>query len=341
MPTSKKLKYYDLERELQKKITHSVYFFTREESFLKDKAFKSLKKNIVDEKLVDFNYYVFYGKEVEASRILEELDNPPVASPKKLIIVRDFHSMYSSQKEKIVEYTKNPYESNVLVLETGKIDMRKTIYKTLSKNARVYYFYHAYDQKQAANFIKAEVRKKNKKIAPSAVSSLIEYVGLDLLSINNELQKLFLYSKNKYEISLSDVQNCVVANKGFTIFELQEVLAMKNLEKSLRIMGNLIENGSSEVGIVIMITRFFKKIWKLVIEREIGNKPKNEIVKSVPYFNREKYWRIIVGLKLNDFPLIFKILLETDRKLKSMDLRKTNMELMVYRLCRYNEIRKI
>lgn len=336
MAKKRKLKYDDLLRELKKGETEPVYFFTREETLLKDKAFKSLKRAVIKKDFEDFNYFVFYGKEVTATTILEELDNPPVESDKKLIIIRNFQSMQFQCKKKIVEYTKNPYQENVLVIETGKVKLNKGIYSQLAKNSQVYYFYHAYNERQAAAFVRKEIRDAGKQISPSAISLIIDSVGLDLLAINNELQKLFLFTKSKNKIALSDVENCVGVTKGNTIFELRENLAEKNLNQSLRIANNMIKNGKTEVFMVIMITRYFKILWRISFMTHKQNRAKSEISKHVPYYNRKDYFRLAKSYNLNDFEAIFDILLETDRKLKSLSLdKKLILEFMIYKICKY------
>ncbi|MBS3741853.1 MAG: DNA polymerase III subunit delta [Candidatus Cloacimonetes bacterium] len=335
MSPKKKLKYYDLKRELKKGKTHPVYFFTREESLLKDKAFKRLKEILIPKKLEDFNFFVFYGTETDANTVLEQLDNPPVQIDKKLVIVKNFESMHYQHKKKILKYAKNPHDDNVLVLETGKVDMRKSIYKTLAKIARVYYFYHAYNEARAAKFVREEVRESDKRIAPSAVSLLVEYVGLDLLGLNNELQKLFLYTHTKNEIKLDDVEKCVGSVKGHTIFELQETLADKNLQRSLKILQNLVDNGLQEVWIVIMLTRFFKILWKTTFLIKKYGKTREAVASNLPYYNRKKYLRMAASYELEEIQRIFEILLDTDKKLKSLSINKIIiMDLMVYKICR-------
>lgn len=337
MSASKKIKYNDFVNELKAGKKFPVYFFTREESLLKDKAFSVLRKVFVSKDKEDFNYFVFYGEETEANTILEELDNPPIQNDKKLIVVRNFQNMHFQHRKKIVEYTKNPHPDNVLVIETGKVDLRKKLYSTLAKNTHVVYFYHAYNEKEAAAFINSEIKKVNKLIKPSTVSLLVEYVGLELLRLNNELQKLFLFTQGKKEITREDVEKCVGVIKDNNIFELREALARRDLQRSLKIMENLLENGEKEVGIVIMVTRFFKTLWKINYLLNQRKKSRAEIERNLPYYNSKTYVRLAAQYNDDEFPKIFAVLLDIDKKIKSLSInRSVIMTLMVYNICNLN-----
>ncbi|MEA2104357.1 MAG: DNA polymerase III subunit delta [Candidatus Cloacimonadota bacterium] len=335
MAVAKKLKYFDLVREIESGRIHPLYFFSQDESLLKDKAFRLLKQKIIDPRYEAFNYFVFHGEETNASQIIQELQNPPVVSEKKLIIVRNFDKLHFQYQQKVVNFVEKPIPDLVFVLETGKVDMRKAVFKKLTKIAASYYFYHAYNEIAASNFLRQEVRKHHKNISPSAVRLMIRYIGLNLQEINNELEKLLLYVSNKNQIALDDVQNCVGAFKGNTVFELQDAIVHKNVKYAIQILENLLSHGQSGVFILIMLTRFFKTMWKISILKYQQNKHIREIEKTLWVYNKKNLINQATRFQLDDFPLIFNLLLEADKKLKSINLKpKIIMELMVYKICK-------
>lgn len=336
MARKKKLKYFDLVREIKAGKTYPLYFFTREEDLLKDKAFSLLKREIIVPKFEDFNYFVFHGEETKANKIIEELQNPPVMAEKKLVIVRNFDKLHFQHQRKVVEFIEKPIPDLVLVLETGKVDLRKNSFKKLLKIAATYYFYHAFNERVASNFLRQEVREKGKRISNSAVNKMIQYVGFNLQEINNELEKLYLYTSEKKHISKEDVENCVGAFKGNTVSELQDAIVSKDVKSSVRISENLLDHGKSGVYIVIMLTIFFKEMWKISILKYQQNKHAREIEKTLWGFYKKKMMQQSTHFKLEDFPHIFHILLDADKKLKSVSLKpKIIIELMIYNICKH------
>jgi len=84
-----------------------------------------LRTKLISPEFEDFNYSVFYGEETKANQIMEELQNPPMLSDRKLVILRNFENLHPQYRKKIVDYTENPIPEVVFVIETGKVDMRQ------------------------------------------------------------------------------------------------------------------------------------------------------------------------------------------------------------------------
>ncbi len=332
----RKLKYFDLLNELNAGKIHQVYFLTEEESFLKDKTFELLQKKIVSQKYKDFNLSVFFGEEAKSVQILEALRTPPVLSDKKLVILRNFQSLHISDKNRIINYIEHPIRESVLVIETGKVNLRTDIYAKLLKKVPTYYFYHPYNENDAERFLQIEARKHNKLFSEDALKLMVDYIGLNYQELNNELQKLVLFLSDKNRIEVDDINSCIITYKGNSIYELQDALAKKDIKLSMRILENLLANDISPILIIIMITKFFKTIWKITILTSQNNQNNKEIENNMTGFYKvSNLIRQASKFNLNDFPKIFHILLDTDYKLKSLSInKKIILELMIYRICR-------
>jgi DNA polymerase-3 subunit delta len=332
----RKLKYFDLFNELNAGKIHSIYFFTEEENFLKDKAFELLHKKIVPEKYGAFNYSVFWGEETKAREIFEALQSPPVHTDKKLVILRNFQALLLSEKKKIIDYVEHPIESSILVIETNKVNLKMGLYAKLVRKVFTYYFYHPYNTSDAARFLQSEALKQKKSFSSEAIKLMVDYVGLNYQELNSELEKLLLYVFDKDRIIVEDVKNCIGISKENNIYELQNALASKDLALSLKILKNLLANGVSPVLIIIMLTRFFKTLWKITILRVQKNQVAREIEKNLGgIYNATNLIRQAARITLPDYPKIFHILLDTDYKLKSLSINKRIiLEMMIYKICK-------
>jgi len=102
----------------------------------------------------------------------------------------------------------------------------------------------------------------------------------------------------------------------------------------MRILENLLANDISPILIIIMLTKFFKTIGTILTSQNDQND--KEIENNMTGFYRvSNLIRQASKFKLNDFPKIFHILLDTDYKLKSLSInKKIILELMIYRICR-------
>ena len=332
----RKLKYFDLLNELNAGKIHQVYFLTEEESFLKDKAFELLQKKIVSKKYEDFNFSVFFGEEAKSIQILEALRTPPILSEKKLVILRNFHALHISDKNKIINYVEHPIRESVLVIETGKVNFRTGIYANLLKKVQTYYFYHPYNENDAAQFLLTEARKNNKLFSRDALKLMVDYIGLNYQELNNELQKLLLFLSDKNRIEIDDINKCIGIYKENSIYELQSALAKRDIKISIKILENLIANGYQPVLIIIMLTRFFKTLWKITILRYQNKQNVREIESNLTgFYQAQDLINKALKFQINDFPKIFHILLDADHQLKSVNIKKKIiLELMIYKICR-------
>lgn len=81
-------------------------------------------------------------------------------------------------------------------------------------------------------WVETLARKKEGKISPSAVSSLIERVGSDYIRLAQELEKLLLF-KNPHTVEQTDVELLVNPEIETNIFKTIEALAKKDLTGAL------------------------------------------------------------------------------------------------------------
>ncbi len=333
---NKKLKYWDFKAELQKRIIHNNYFFNDDESYLKDKAFQYLKDALVPPKVIDFNFEIFFGEEAKANEVMEALQSPPMLSDKKLVILRNFQSMHITYKKKIMEYLEKPIPDAIFVIETDKVNTRSGMYAKLAKLAQTYYFYHPYNESEAIRFLREESAVLNKTIDGEAARIMVDYIGLNFQDLHGELEKVALYSAGRVHITPEDVKACIGISKGNTIYELQNALAQRNLGQAIKVLENLMANNISAVLIVIMLTRFYTTLWDILIQRYQQNRSKTEIERSLGGWGAKSFMNSSEFYSLENFELIFALLLEADKKLKSVDakLNKTILEMMIYRMCK-------
>ncbi|MBC8526445.1 MAG: DNA polymerase III subunit delta [Candidatus Cloacimonetes bacterium] len=332
----RKLKYFDLLNELNAGKIHNIYFFTEEESFLKDKAFNILQEKIISHKYEDFNLSIFYGEETNANEVFEALQTPPILSEKRLVVLRNFQELHISHKNKILNYIKHPIPESIFVIESGKVNLKTELYKKLVKDVPTYYFYHLYNAAAAIQFLQGEAKNQHKFFQNEAANLMVDYIGLSYQDLNSEFQKLLIHLGEKNKISVDDIKTCIGFSKKNNIYELQNTLAKKDIKSSLKILENLLDNSVSEVLIIIMLTGFFKTLWKISVHQKLKKQNSQEIEKTLNLgFFSKKFIPLAKRFQTNDFPEIFHILLNADQQLKSASIpRKIILEIMIYKICR-------
>jgi DNA polymerase-3 subunit delta len=126
-----------------------------------------------------------------------------------------------------------------LLISAGKVDKRKTFYKTLEKLGTVENFSGwSQDDKdwadRAGMAALEAVRKRQKEISDAALSELINRAGLNARQLENEVEKVCLFIGNRPQIELADVTAICSRNKTAKAFALGDALGDRNLPALLK-----------------------------------------------------------------------------------------------------------
>ena len=152
------------------------------------------------------------------------------------------------------------WEDVRLLVSAGKVDKRKTLYKTLEKIGAVEN--HAglsiddrdwVSQAEAAAL--RQLHSLGKKISGEALSELVTSIGPNARQLNNEVEKLALYVGDRAEIEVSDVTAAVTRNKQARAFALGDALGDRDLPRVLRCLDEELweikfDSQKSEIGLL-------------------------------------------------------------------------------------------
>lgn len=126
-----------------------------------------------------------------------------------------------------------------LLISAGKVDKRKTFYKTLDKIGTVEaQASWSVDDKdwadRAENWARGAIRARQKEISEEALAELINRVGPNARQLDNEIEKLALYVGQREEIQLADVEAICIRNKTARAFALGDALGDRHLPRLLQ-----------------------------------------------------------------------------------------------------------
>lgn len=147
-----------------------------------------------------------------------------------------------------------------LLISAGKVDKRKTFYKTLEKIGTVKSFdAWSIDDKdwvyEAEDVCRRELDARGKSIAENALAELINNVGPNRRQMTSEIEKLALFVGDRANITVEDVRAIVTRNKQARAFALAEALGDRDLPRLLRTLDEELwemkfDSQKSEIGIL-------------------------------------------------------------------------------------------
>jgi DNA polymerase-3 subunit delta len=126
-----------------------------------------------------------------------------------------------------------------LLISAGKVDKRRTFYKTIENLGQVENFAELSleDRDWAAraeSWVQNELRSRNKEISDEALAELVTSVGPHLRLLNNELEKVMLYVGDQPVIEAGDVKAIVTREKQARAFALGDAVGDRDLPRALR-----------------------------------------------------------------------------------------------------------
>ena len=204
------------------------------DKYLIDKEIdKIIKKNKIDN-----NSIIRYSlNEDSIDNILEDANTFNLFSDTKLIIVNDANIFTSSNDiltDKIINYLNNYNDKTYLVftLLSDKIDNRKKITKVMSDKGNVIDL----NKKDVdINYIISYLKENGYQINMSDARMILNKVGNNLFSINNELDKLMLFKLEDKVIDKNSIDLLINENIDSSLFALVDSITNKDKDKMLKL----------------------------------------------------------------------------------------------------------
>lgn len=297
-----------------------IYFLMGEEPYYIDKISDFIEKNVLSEEEKGFNQVVLYGRDITIEDIVENAKRYPMMSERQVVIVKEAQDL-SRSIEKLVSYAENPQLSTILVInyKYKKIDKRKALYKTISKNGIVFESKKLYEN-QVADWIRRVLVSKKYTISPKAAQMLVEFLGTDLNKINNELEKLQIILPKESQITPEVIEENIGISKDFNNFELRKAIGERNVVKSYQIINYFAANPKDNP-MVVTVSLLFSFFTQILQFHGLADKSPRNVASKLkinPYFVNEYV------LAAHNFPMkkvsaIISSLREFDVKSKGVE----------------------
>ena len=196
--------------------------------------------------------------------------------------------------DKIYEIIKNLINQNLsnikIILNAGVLETKSKLRSLFEKEKKLiciptYPDNHDTLSKLTAFFLK----KENISISQQNINLIVEKCNGDRGNLNNELNKIKNFSKNKKKISYEEILKLINLNENYALSELIDNCLAKNKSKTINILNE--NNYNTDESIVILKTFLSKakRILKLAIKFD-QNKDINKTINSAkpPIFWKDK-----------------------------------------------------
>lgn len=224
---------------------------------------------------IDFNTQIVEGsKEIDPITLLDSLNTPPLASPYRLMLIKDVEKVGKTIMDALVSYCKSPMPSTVLAMTAQKLTSQSRLYKAVSaidKKAVI----DASERKRSE--VPAMVRQlaSNYRINLSydAAVKMSELVGNSTIALNTEVKKLASYvlALGRSDASLDDVLTVVARSNLPSVWDFVDAFSKRELVESLDLL-RLLTKESPVSLLYLCVTRIREMLhYKSLAARREGN----------------------------------------------------------------------
>lgn len=150
-----------------------------------------------------------------------------------------------------------PASTRFLLSAVG-VDRRRTFYKTLGKLGKVEVFDKVDAGKSgweeaAAGIVEGCARERELRLRADALELFTLFTGGERRVIENEIEKIDLYLGSiRRVVSADDVRMLVPLSRAGIVFELGNALAERNLNRALGLLDQLLFQGETAIGILLV-----------------------------------------------------------------------------------------
>ena len=251
---------------------------------------EGLKNEIINNKFKNKylgNIFRYEEKEIlsEKDSFFESILTKSLFEKEKLIIV-------SRATDKITNIIKEIFDKNLedvkFIIISEILEKKSKLRNLFEKDKNVICIPFYSDNNQTLNFIAKTFFKENKiAISQENLNFLIERCRGSRQNLNNELNKIKNYLKDKNKINIDEILKLTNLSENYNFSELVDNCLAKNLKKTVNILN---ENNFSIEDSIAIIRTFLARAKRIIKLQEEIQKTKN-IDEAISNYKPPVFWK--------------------------------------------------
>lgn len=249
----------------------SIYLLYGEEEYLKKQYKGRLTRAMLPEG-DRVNYAYYEGKGIPVPEIIDLAETMPFFAERRLIVIED-SGLFKTAAPELADYLKTMSASACFLFIEKEVDKRGKLYKAVKEKGRIVELSRQ-DERTLIRWLSGMIRQEGKLIQESTVRYILSKTGVDMESLEKEMEKLFCYTLEKNEITIQDVDAVCTTQITNHIFEMVEAVAKQQKKKALDYYYDLLALKEPPMRILYLLTRQFQLLLEVqgLVKKGMGRK---------------------------------------------------------------------
>ncbi len=213
-----------------------VYLLHGEEGFFIDRLVQQLEDSM-PEADKEFNFYQFYGTDVDAAAVINRCQGYPMMADRQLVIVKEAQGWSASDWDLLAGYAAKPVPTTVLVVSSrGKTVKSKQLSSALTAAHGVDFESKPLKEGAVAPVLESLVKSHGLSIEQKGVEMLCDFIGTDISNLYNQIDKLSIVLEKGGMITPEVIERNIGISKDYNTFELRDAIMNRDLDKAIIII---------------------------------------------------------------------------------------------------------
>jgi len=233
----------------------TCYLLYGEETYLK-RQYRDKLTAALAVKGDTMNFSSYEGKGISAGELVDLAETMPFFADRRVILVED-SGFFKSSCELLADYLPKANAHTCFVFVESEVDKRSKTYKSVKKAGAAVEF-ATQNEALVTKWILGRIGKEKKKIKKAVLQLFLSRAGLDMETIDKELEKLLCYTLKKEVIEAGDVRAVVTERPENKVFEMVDAIAGHDRKKALDLYSGLLALKEPPMRILYLLMRQFR-----------------------------------------------------------------------------------
>jgi DNA polymerase-3 subunit delta len=313
------------------KAVKPIYVLNGKDAHLRDEA----RRRVVARAIGDADPQLCvasFDAAVELVDVLDELRTLPFLAPHRVVIVREAETFISANREALESYFDAPVATASLILETGSWPGNTKLAKKL-KTVGELIECASPEGPKLLGWIREEVQRRGKTVAPDAAGLLAEWIGPNLTILSNELDKVVTCIGDQPAITARDVAAVVTATAGPEAFAVTNALTNGNAKAALQATASALQTRGAEFALLGQIAWHVRRALQAAQDIAAGQSPAAAMKTARVFYGQREFQAMLRRRSLKQLQADVRRLLKADLGMKTGLAPLPAMQQLVIELC--------